>query len=91
MVSRDDLTRISLDGDDDEMLLLERLSSIEHEQWWQWALHLMQTEPNISAERLARWKGSMVPYRELTEENKEHDRIWARRVMEVLRGKDRGV
>lgn len=67
-----------------ETSILERLASLEHEQWWRWALNLMQTEPNISAERIARWKESMVPYAQLTEENKDHDRIWARRVLAIL-------
>jgi hypothetical protein len=64
--------------------MLERLAELEHEQWWKWAENMMANEPGISAERIARWKGSMVPYSQLTEENKEHDRIWARRVLEIL-------
>lgn len=68
----------------DSTQLLERLAELEHQQWWKWAENLMNTETHISNERLARWKASMVPYSQLTEENKEHDRIWARKVMEIL-------
>lgn len=64
--------------------LLERLAELEHQQWWKWAENLMHTETHISNERIERWKGSMIPYSQLTEENKEHDRIWARKVLEIL-------
>lgn len=66
--------------------LLEELSALEHEQWWCWALHLMQTEPGISKERINRWKNSMIPYSKLSEVNKEHDRIWACRALKIMEG-----
>mgnify|MGYP003389937393 FL=1 len=68
----------------DEDKLLEALAALEHEQWWRWALTVAQEE-DISDERMQRWKKSMVLYSELTEENKEHDRIWARRVLEIVK------
>jgi hypothetical protein len=60
--------------------LLETLAMLEHEQWMQWAKTIVTSEA-ISAERKARWFECFKPYHELTEEQKEHDRVWARKVL----------
>lgn len=64
--------------------LLEKISAIEHDQWIAWAKTISETEPNISQERKDRWAQYFVPYEELTEEVKEFDREWARKVLEVI-------
>lgn len=63
--------------------LLEALASIEHDQWMEWAQSLMDNE-NISSERRQRWSKLMVPYDELTEESKEQDRVYARKVLSAI-------
>ena len=63
--------------------LIEQLAELEHEQWMTWARTLMQSE-RLSVNRMARWHNSMVPYASLTEENKEHDRTWARKAARLL-------
>ena len=63
---------------------LERLAALEHEQWIDWSKSISETE-KISPERLERWKGLWKPYSELTEEQKEQDRIYAKRIMKLLR------
>ena len=60
--------------------LIERLAALEHEQWMQWAETIMAKE-SISEERRKRWAGYMVPYADLSEEAKQQDRKWARRVV----------
>jgi hypothetical protein len=65
--------------------LLEKLAALEHEQWIAWAATLMEKEPTISEDRKWRWRGLMISYGLLTEEVKEHDRKWARKVMEIIR------
>ena len=60
--------------------LLEKLAEIEHEQWMTWAAKLMETE-TLSPERLERWKKCMIPYKDLTEELKNYDRDWARKIL----------
>jgi hypothetical protein len=62
--------------------IVEEIASLEHEQWMAWASTLMERE-SLSPERVARWKACMVPYAELSEEMKEHDRVWARKVLDV--------
>lgn len=62
---------------------LEKLSSIEHDQWMDWATSLMKSE-ELSDERIKRWRKMMVPYDELPDDIKEYDREYARKVMDVL-------
>jgi len=64
--------------------LLERLSDLEHQQWANWAQSILKTE-NISEERKARWSTMFVDYNELTEEIKEYDREYARKVMAIVK------
>lgn len=64
--------------------VIEKLAALEHDQWVAWAQNIMETERGLSEERVLRWKQYFVPYEELTEEVKEHDRVWARKVIEVI-------
>ena len=59
------------------------LADLEHEQWMAWSRELASTE-QLSPERLARWRSQWVPYVELPEEAKDHDRVWADRVLALL-------
>ena len=61
--------------------LLEKLSHLEHEQWMEWAKTLMEKEPGLTPDRVARWKQYMIPYAELPEDVKEFDRIWGRKIL----------
>lgn len=63
--------------------LIEALAELEHEQWVEWSRTIVQQEL-ISAERRERWERYWVPYSELPEDVKEHDRVWARKVVERL-------
>jgi len=62
---------------------IEILSALEHEQWVVWAITLMERE-QLSPERVARWNTLMVPYEQLSEEVKEFDRVWARKVYAIM-------
>ena len=64
--------------------LLEKLAEIEHEQWVSWSKAIAQQE-KISERRLKRWRKLWIPYEQLPEEIKEEDRIWARKVIEVIK------
>jgi hypothetical protein len=68
--------------------LVEALAEAEHDQWMSWARTLMETEP-ISEARRQRWERYLVPYGELPEEVKEHDRLWARSTLRLLA--DKGI
>jgi glutathione S-transferase len=62
--------------------LLERLAELEHEQWVAWA---RAVAGEVAPERRARREPFYGPYAKLSEEAKEQDRVWARRVLEMLR------
>ena len=61
--------------------LVERLAELEHEQWVSWSKAIVNEVPE---ERRRRWQACWVPYRDLPEDIKEQDRVWARRVLALL-------
>jgi hypothetical protein len=67
-----------------EDLLIEYLAEIEHEQWCKWSRELAKKEP-ISETRRARWESFWIPYGLLSDETKEEDRKWARKVLKTVR------
>jgi ADP-ribose pyrophosphatase len=59
--------------------LLESLAQLEHEQWASWARCFLS---NKSEENQIRWQRQMeTPYEDLTDDEKEADRFWARKVL----------
>lgn len=61
---------------------LEKLAALEHEQWARWTEHLLN---NMTPENIERWKRLCdTPYEQLSEEDKEKDRVWARRILKLL-------
>jgi hypothetical protein len=65
--------------------LLEQLAELEHEQWVAWSKNLAREE-QLSFSRVMRWQQLWKPYAELPEDEKEHDRNWARKVLKALLG-----
>lgn len=63
--------------------LRELLAELEHQQWIVWSVQIAETE-HISEERRERWKKLWRPYNELNEEEKDQDRKWADKVLELL-------
>jgi len=62
--------------------LLERLAALEHEQWAAWTQHFLS---NQTPENLERWKRQMAAtYEELSESEKEADRVWAKKILALL-------
>ena len=62
--------------------LIEALAEIEHEQWMHWS---QAVAPKVGPGISDSWRKSWVNYAELTEEMKEADRVWARKVVALLR------
>ncbi len=62
--------------------LLEALAEIEHQQWQHWS---QAVAPEVSPSTQCKWQDSWKPYPLLTEELKENDRVWARKVLALLR------
>jgi len=61
--------------------LVEALAKIEHEQWMHWSKAVSGEVPDVVR---AKWQHSWVDYDKLTDEVKEADRVWARRVITLL-------
>lgn len=62
--------------------LVEALAEIEHEQWMHWS---HSVAPKVLNGVSDNWRSSWVDYPELTEDLKEADRVWARKVVTLLR------
>lgn len=67
-----------------ERILLEKLSEIEHEQWKSWARHIMNTE-SISDKVRTRWESYMVSYKDLSVPVQDLDRRFAKQSLEVFK------
>ena len=52
----------------------EGMAELEHDQWVEWSKAVAN---EVSPERRARWEKLWIPYPELTEEQKDQDRVWA--------------
>lgn len=62
--------------------LLEELAALEHEQWCHWQKYLAL---NDTKENKEKWLfQAHTPYLSLSEEEKESDRVWARKVLALI-------
>jgi hypothetical protein len=64
--------------------LVESLAEIEHAQWIHWS---QAVAGDVSTATRNKWQQSWVAYAELTEDVKEADRVWARKVVKLLHGR----
>jgi len=68
-----------------EKKILEKLAELEHEQWIAWSKAIApEIDGRYYQKHLQRWKRLWVPYSELNESVKEQDRVWARKVLEIV-------
>jgi hypothetical protein len=78
--------------------MLEVLAELEHEQWMHWSKATLENLKKMDSDEPDaylnacfwfedRWSRNWKPYNELSEETKEFDRIWARKVLEILERK----
>lgn len=67
-------------------LIVEKISSEIHLMWMTWAKEVLKKEKDISKERVNRWEQKcFLSYGELTEEMKELDRKFARRIVKIIK------
>ena len=65
-------------------MLREKLANLEHEQWMAWTKYLVDNE-NLSRTLIERWKKNWKPYLDLDENVKDADRIWADKVLKLIK------
>lgn len=70
-------------SDSARQMAVEILANLEHEQWMEWAKTIMISEA-ITMERKERWWKCIKHYSELSEKEKELDRIWAQKSLAAL-------
>ena len=59
----------------------DAIAEIEHEQWAHWTKYMLD---NLTPENIARWRKQIdTPYSELSEKEKESDRTWANKVLDL--------
>jgi hypothetical protein len=62
--------------------LVEALAKIEHQQWMHWS---QSVASHLSPTIRKKWEKSWTDYNKLTDDLKDADRVWARKVMTLLR------
>jgi len=69
----------------DDKLLLEELARLSHEQWSHFMNYLFDEDFGEICGKSGKWMNQCVTdYKDLSEEEKEKDRVWARKVVEVI-------
>lgn len=62
--------------------MIEKLAALEHEQWAHWTGYMLD---NLTDENISRWRRQVkINYHDLSEKEKESDREWAWKTIEVL-------
>jgi hypothetical protein len=63
--------------------IIEKLANLEHQQWIHWTKYLIK---NSNKQNILRWKKQIkTPYSKLSEKEKESDREWARKVLNLIK------
>lgn len=61
----------------------EQIAALEHEQWAHWTRYILN---NLTPENIARWQRQIdTPYSGLLEKEKESDRHWADKALNLLK------
>lgn len=68
----------------DENKLVEILAALEHQQWIEWASYLINNDL-VPLKTSCEWTPLLVPYEDLTDEDQEKDRVFARKVLAKLK------
>ena len=70
-----------------EDALVEEIAPFEHKQWAHWTKYMLD---NLTEENIARWRKQIdTEYKDLSEEEKESDRVWARKLLVIDKLKPR--
>jgi hypothetical protein len=65
----------------------EKLASMIHNEWMSWS---KAVAGDVDPARKARWEKLWTPYDQLTEPQKDQDRIWADKVLKVMHALNKG-
>ena len=63
--------------------LIEKLADLEHKQWGHWTRYFLES---YNEDNRKRWnRQANTAYKSLSEKEKESDRVWARKVLKILK------
>lgn len=61
---------------------VEILAEIEHEQWTHWTKYMLD---NLTFSNIERWRNQIeTKYADLSDKEKESDKVWARKVVSAV-------
>lgn len=86
-----------LQGDESISRLLEKLAQLEHDQWVHYSKDVARKIRNANSldklqeSTLGKWKRNWKPYVSLSEAEKEKDRIWAHKVLMLIKDNESAV
>ena len=67
---------------DTKINLRERLAELEHKQWSHWTKYMLN---NLTEENIKSWRKQIgTLYKNLSEKEKDSDRKWADKVLEIF-------
>jgi hypothetical protein len=75
--------------------LIEKLSALEHDQWIQYSRSIYRqikqstSRDNLPKRGADKWQSKWKPYDLLSESEKDKDRIWAKKLLEIIRSNER--
>lgn len=62
--------------------LVEKLADLEHAQWAHWTKYMLD---NLTPENIKRWRKQIeTSYADLSEKEKDSDREWAKKVIDLF-------
>ncbi len=69
--------------------LLEKLSELEHNQWVFYSKNVATLIQRVNSlndldQAIIKWHKNWIPYTQLSEKEKDKDRIWARKVLRTM-------
>jgi hypothetical protein len=66
----------------ENMEIIEELADLEHEQWGHWTEYMLD---NLTDINIKKWKKQIkTSYSELSEKEKDSDREWAEKVLNII-------
>lgn len=77
--------------------LMEKLSTLEHDQWVQYSksvynqIRQSNSKEDILKKVADKWFSKWKPYNLLSESEKDKDRIWANRVLEIISSNEQSL
>ncbi|HUS51156.1 MAG TPA: hypothetical protein VMZ91_13395 [Candidatus Paceibacterota bacterium] len=62
--------------------IIEKFAELEHKQWMSWVEYVLTNYiRDLPDGLIKKWQSSMIEYKDLSQNQKDKDRVWARKVL----------